>query len=522
MEAHMFKCLTSTFLAVAMTLTMLMAATACNGAEDGPKGDSATELTIPVSLTSETTEETTEPEPLPSVPSPTPGYVDPEYVRMLDDVTPDMMNCDYWIATGMAGGFDMDEPLMDADQIASFNEENITVFEREDGTELFSLPGIGETVSGDDLRYLLEANRSQVPDDPSEYYLNGAPTTRSYWDGLVALDNLSAVEDEMPVRFAYTVKRATVRLFPTEDRVFESSSDRYFDYLLFSECMPFMPVAVLHESTDGNYYYVVFDSFAAWVRKDAIAFCHNRDEWETRQNPAQFLTVIEREIRLGNDPYSPATTNLVLPMGTKMELVPVSAAPASIGQRTTYGDYVVKVPTRGSDGFIVDEYVLIPVSDDVIVGVLELTPANILRETFKLLGDRYGWGGDLQANDCTGISREIYNTFGVKLPRTRQSLVTGIHKVDLTDLDESSRVDAIRQLAPGSLISMPGHMTIYIGMVNDRPYVISSVGTLVQPAPGSTDAMHPDSVVLSSLYVRTRGLYTWLELMKTAMEFSAE
>ena len=232
------------------------------------------------------------------------------------------------------------------------------------------------------------------------------------------------------MKYGFTTKRMTVRMFPTEDRVFESASDQYFDSLLYSECMPYMPVVVLHESTDGEYLYVVFDSFSAylyvvfdsfsaWLRKDAVALCKDRKDWEARQNPGQWLVVTEREIRLGNDPYSPLTTDLVLPMGTRMErmeLVPAKNAPKTINQRTTYGNYVVKVPTRGTDGFIKDELVLIPVSDDVNAGYLPLTSANIVRQAFKLLGDRYGWGGDLQANDCTGITREIYRCFGVLLP----------------------------------------------------------------------------------------------------------
>ena len=459
---------------------------------------------------------------LPSVPSPTPMEVDDGYVRSLIDVTPDMMNCEYWIAQGMANGFNMDAVLMTEAQIASFNRENATVFEKGDGTELFRMDDVVDSFDGSILRYLLQDNRGQIPSDPQNYYLNGSPTTASYWQDLAALDNLDAVPDTITPRFGFVVKRATLRLFPTEDRVFEERDDQYFDYLLFSECMPFCPAIVLHESSDGNYYYVVFDSFAAWVKKDCIALCTSYDDWMARRDPEQILTVTAREIRLGNDPYSPATTNLVLPMGTHMELVPASSAPASVGQRTTFGDYVVKLPTRGSDGYIVDEYVLIPVSDDVVVGVLPFTSANVVRETFKLLGDRYGWGGDLQANDCTGIVREIYSVFGFIVPRGKQSSVTGIHKVDMTDMSETERLAEYGQMIPGSVLYMPGHAMVYIGTSNGRPFVISAVGHIVQPEPGSNDALQPNSVVLSSLYVRTRSLKTWMSLIKTSVTYVEE
>ena len=205
-----------------------------------------------------------------------------------------------------------------------------------------------------------------------------------------------------------------------------------------------------------------------------------------------------------------------------MELVPADEAPDVINQRTTYGDYVVKVPTRGNNGYIEDEYVLIPVSDDVHVGFLPYTPANIVRQAFKLLGDRYGWGGDLQANDCTGITREIYRCFGILLPRVGQSSSKGVYKVDMSDMDEDEKLAEIGKLTPGSLISFPGHMMIYLGTEDGVPYVISAVGSFVAPEPGPTDVIHPDSVIITSLYVRRASLKTWLESATVAIIIKPE
>ena len=463
--------------------------------------------------TSETTVETTEPSAEERVILKTPDgktVIDTTYVRTIGDVTPEMMTPDYWI------GEDDNEVLMTPEEIAEFNYNNRAIIKAADNKTIMPhLEDFGDTFDGNILRTFLTDNSKSVPKDPAKMYLNGKPTTAEYWQNLVALSNIDAVPDQITVKYGFSTKRMTVRMFPTEDRVFESAEDQYFDSLLYSECMPYMPVVVLHESTDGEYLYVVFDSFSAWVRKDAIALCKDRKDWEARQNPAQWLVVTEREIRLGNDPHSPLTTDLVLPMGTRMELVPAKSAPKSINQRATYGNYVVKVPTRGSDGYIKDELVLIPVSDDVNAGYLPLTPANIVRQAFKLLGDRYG--GDLQANDCTGITREIYRCFGVLLPRVGQSASKGVYKVDMSGMKEKEKLSVISELKPGSLISFPGHMTIYVGTKDGKPYVISACGTFVMPAPGSTEVIHPESVILNSLYVRNRSLVTWLDRSTTAL-----
>lgn len=497
-------------------LAAVTAAVLCGCKKEAP---ATTESTLPSaskttsSEASETSEETSEPSISESIVLKTPDgktVVDTKYVRMIDDVKPEMLYADYWIKDGH------DKALMTNEQIAEFNKTNRGVIKASDKTILPHPEDYEETLEGKVLRTFLNDNVKAVPKDPAKYYLNGKPTTKKYWDNLVALSNIDGVPETVQVRYAFTTKRMTLRQFPTEDRVFENTSDRYYDSILFSECMPYMPVAVLHESTDGKYLYVVFDSFAAWVKKDAIAFCKDKEDWLARQNPGQWLVVTAREIRLGNDPYSSKTSNLVLPMGTRMELVPANKAPKSIHQRTTYGDYVVKVPTRANDGNIKDEYVQIPVSDDVNVGYLPLTPANIVRQAFKLQGDRYGWGGDLQANDCTGITREIYRCFGILLPRTGQSTSKGIYKVDMSKMSDKKKLEVINGLTPGSLISMPGHMMIYLGTVNGKPYVISACGSFVAPYPGSTEAVHPNSVIVSSLYVRTRGLNTWLSKSTTA------
>lgn len=433
------------------------------------------------------------------------------YIRMPDGVKPEMMNASYWIKEGS------DKILMDESEIKGFNRDNLLPIKAKDGTELPLFNEIGDTLNGEILRTFLRDNEAAVPKDPSQYYLNGKSTDSSYWQQLVGLSNIEGVPDEIKVRFGYTVKRMTVRLFPTEDKVYEGASDKFFDAMIYSECMPYLPVVVLHESTDGEYLYVVFDSYSAWVRKDAVALCESRDDWESRQAPKHFLTVTGRELRFGDDPYTPAVSNLVLPMGTRMALADLAEAPQSVTHRATFANYVVKVPTRGEDGYVKDEYVLIPVSDDVTPGYLSLTPANILRQSFKLLGDRYGWAGDLRANDCTGIIREVYNCFGILIPRGAQSKVKGVFKTDMSEMSDKEKLGVFAGLEAGSLIYMPGHAMIYIGTVDNVPYVINANGGFTPPEPGSNDRIYTRSVTVNSLYVRTSSLKSWLSRCNTAV-----
>ncbi|MBQ6017412.1 MAG: SH3 domain-containing protein [Clostridiales bacterium] len=494
-----------------LILSAALAASLCACSSGGPESLSTNPtVTETASTSTETTAESSSADFI-TEPSTSASLADTDFVRIVDGVSPEMMNPDFWISE------DDNELLMTSDEIAQFNYANRVHQKTGDGVQMPYFDECEDTLDGNILRAFLNENASMAPKDPSKYYLNGNKTTKEYWDDLIKLSNIEGIPDEIEVRFGFTVKRMTLRLFPTEDRVFEDSSDELFDYMLYAECMPYMPVLILHESLDGEYLYVVFDSYASWVRKDAVAMCKDRDDWNDRQNPEHWLTVTGRELRLGDDPYVEAVRDLVLPMGTRMELILSSEAPSSISNRSTYGNYIVKVPTRGTDGFIKDEYVLIPISDDATIGYLPLTSANIVRQAFKLLGDRYGWGGDLRANDCTGITREIYRCFGVLLPRVGQSGSTGVYKVDMSDMSSEEKLEVIKDLAPGSLISMPGHMTIYLGTVDGIPYVISATGSFSVPAPGPTETIHANTVIVTSIYVRLSSQKTWLDAMKTAL-----
>ena len=494
---------TRKIIALILCSSMILSAAGCS--EQAATDTSDTTITTDSTATESTMETNTE------------TTIETGYVRTIPGIEPEMMTVDYWLANAVSQGFDLDEVIMSDAQIGSFNRNNRVQIKTSDDMEMPFLDEFGDTLDGEILRHLLAEYEAQIPEDPSAYYLNGQPTTAEYWRGLAVLANIDGIEDTIQVRYGFTVKRSTSRLFPTDDRALEGPEDQFFDKNIFSECMPYVPVVILHESSDGEYYYAVFDSFGGWVRKDVIALCTDRDDWIARQNPDQVLTVTARELRLGDDPYFEDARDLVLPMGTHMELVRADDAPAVINQRRTFGDYVVKVPARSDNGYIRDEYVLIPSSDDVTVGYLPYTIGNTIRQALKFSGDRYGWAGDLRANDCTGIIREMYNCFGINMPRGKQSEVTGVNTVDMSEMTDADKLSTIAELNPGSLLFFPGHAMIYLGTRGGVPYVISAVGSFVEPAPGSEDRIRANGGIINNLYVRRVSLVTWLEAIKTAV-----
>lgn len=443
------------------------------------------------------------------------GTAQEEYVRLAAGVTAEMQSADYWLSKKNRQAVRADKPLMTAAQIAYFNRANakqITV-----GEESFALADIPDSVSGGVVRALIGSHAA--PDDPKTRYVNGQATDGAYWDALAADTAIDGIGESVEVRFGYSVRRASLRSFPTNDFAGSTPTDKLYDKLVMSEFMPYLPLAVLHESADGEWYYVLLYGFGGWVEKKNVALCRDRADWEARMTPKEFLTVTGRELRLAEEPYSPRVSALALPMGTKLPLVRAADAPATINARRSYGCYVVRLPVRGEDGYIEDEYALVPVTEDVAVGYLPFTAENELRLAFKLLGDRYGWAGMYGANDCSGVVHEIFACFGFTLPRTAEAIMRtdGWQYLDLAAGSDADKLKALANIPAGSLLAFPGHIMVYLGRTGGRAYVISSVGSFAEPE--ETD-FAVNSVTVSSLAdtVRRSGK-TWLASLDGALVF---
>src|SRR3546814_3966393 len=100
-----------------------------------------------------------------------------------------------------------------------------------------------------------------------------------------------------------------------------------------------------------------------------------------------------------------------------------------------------------------------------------LTRANLIRQAFKFLGERYGWGHSYGTRDCSGFVSEIYRSFGVQLPRntSAQSVSPALNRLAFDAGDSrDKRMAAASGLQVGDLVYIPGHVRRVIGHDNGR------------------------------------------------------
>src|SRR5690606_16400823 len=131
--------------------------------------------------------------------------------------------------------------------------------------------------------------------------------------------------------------------------------------------------------------------------------------------------------------------------------------------------YVVELPVRGDDGRLAFQAALLPRSADVAPDYLPLTEANLIRQAFKFLGERYGWGHSYNTRDCSGVVSEIYRSFGVLLPRntSAQAVSPALNRLGFDAGDShAARAQALRDARPGDLVYIPGHVMMVIGQAD--------------------------------------------------------
>ena len=195
-------------------------------------------------------------------------------------------------------------------------------------------------------------------------------------------------------------------------------------------------------------------------------------------------------------------SELQLDMGVRVPLADVPLDVPVNGQHP-YTSWILRLPVRDADGSLAFEPALLQKKEESAADYLPLTRANLIRQAFKFLGERYGWGHSYNGRDCSGFVSEIYRSMGVQLPRNTsdQSVSPAFERVHF---DESSsretRMAAVAKMDVGDLVYIPGHVMMVVGRIGDVPYVIHDTnGGSYLGADGELHSMHLNGVSLTPL-----------------------
>lgn len=328
------------------------------------------------------------------------------------------------------------------------------------------------TLSSQQVRSWIES-LSSVP-ERDMFDASGSKYERADYDAFIASLALERIPATQTTRFGLVVRRADLRTFPSMLSGFTSADSQNIDRFQETALFPGTPVAMVHESSDGNWWFVVSALYTAWVEKQFVAEGSAEQVFGyTRKAP--YLVVTGATVKTVSTPARPEVSELQLDMGVRVPVLADWPPSQPVNGQHPYTSHVIELPERAPDGSLRFSPALLPRTADTTDNYLPLTRANILDQGFKFLGERYGWGHSNNARDCSGFVSEVYRSFGVQLPRnTRdQSVSPALNRITFTPSDDHQRrLAVLRNLHVGDLIYIPGHVMMVIGFDQGMPYVI--------------------------------------------------
>ena len=117
-----------------------------------------------------------------------------------------------------------------------------------------------------------------------------------------------------------------------------------------------------------------------------------------------------------------------------------------------------------------------------------LTRRAVLTEAFSLLGSPYGFGGAGGGRDCSRYLLDIFESFGVAMPRhSGWQARAGSFSVDVSALDEDDKLTVLDEAANKgiALLYFPGHIMLYLGRDEDgAPMAIHALAEYLEPCDG--------------------------------------
>jgi cell wall-associated NlpC family hydrolase len=374
-----------------------------------------------------------------------------------------MLTADFWIHQLAQP----DRVLLDATAITA---QNTALFQRDPSMrDLHTLPTTSTRAQVLDWIGKI----SKLPEKPL-YDEQGVRVPADQLQQIVDQLALDRVPTEQPARYGLVVKRAALRSFPTDVRVFTSDDDQDIDRFQETAEFPGTPVVIVHESRDGQWLFVESPRYAAWTRADNVAvgtpeqvFSYVAKAPQRVVTGASVQTVYTRE--------QPAVSQLQLDMGVAVPVDVTHPADQPVNGQSPYTLYVIELPVRTATGGLALSPALLQRQTDTTDHYLPLTEANILRQAFKFLGERYGWGHAYDGRDCSGFVSDVYRSMGVQMPRdTSRQAVSPVlaHQAFNSKDSRDTRMKAVNALQVGDLVYIPGHVMMVIGRFNGEPYVI--------------------------------------------------
>lgn len=366
-------------------------------------------------------------------------------------------------------------PAPDTQVLSSAQIEKLNAYTRDTLRLVRDVTAVGPVYAGAELTAACDDTIGQMR-KRHLFRADGTPADDTFYGPLLSRMAPDTVPPEITVGYGVVVWRTDLRLLPTTDALCAGPGRTAVDRLQNSGLEIGTPLAILHASSDGEWWYVLTPLSAGWIATDAAATCTHA-ELRNHAHATDFIVVTEPEAVIYAGPcrgreYGPVRMGTVLPV-------------RGAEDRSTIP---IAVPFQSTDGSALWARGYLRTCD-VSRGFLPYTPRTIVEQAFKLLDTPYGWGDVCGARDCSRLIQEVFATVGVTMPR------------------DSSAQEAVGVLIPSladavggiTTLKLDGHIMLYLGEAWGEPYAIHALRAYREPSPAGERLRVVDRVVVSDL-----------------------
>lgn len=299
------------------------------------------------------------------------------------------------------------------------------------------------------------------------YAADRQPVSKSEMAGIASNADVPFGEANLP---GIALTDADVRVLPTAKALYPSADSAAgargllrLDSLQNSTIRPGEPLRVLHYSKDTAWVFVATGSVVGWVKASAIAGVNA--EFIDRWTYSDYAVVTVDNVKL-ND-------SAVAKMGTVL--------PREGGW--------LYLPVRGEFGRATVSKISLP-ADLWAPFPIAFTPRNAAGAIDRMMGEPYGWGGVSGYRDCSAMTKDYFSLFGIWLPRNSGDQAKTGARIPLSNVApmERERVIAEKATPFASLIQMPGHIMLYLGVYDSEPVVFHNIWGVRVNGPGGKPA----------------------------------
>ncbi len=383
-----------------------------------------------------------------------------------------------------------DKVIMSAKRIERFNEINCTK-----GTTLEKVILMDNIMSG---RQLSENILSSIKDirKKKRYTTDNMRVDNLFFEAIYRNIDLNKIPDKINVKFGLTLRRANLRILPTDEIIMSRKNEHDFDRFQDSAIDVGQPLALLWETRDKKWAYVKTEITPGWIHAEDIAISDNKNDIVEYSDAQEFVVATGNKIDIFSDSKCENFLDSAQ-MGTRFPLM-----------SSKKGYFIITFPVANRRNKLSFRKAYIPIYEDVNTGYLLYTKRNAINQAFKLLHTPYGWGGMKGERDCSRFIMNVFACFGIRMPRnsSRQARM-GV------------KIARIEKLSPCiSTLYLPRHIMLYLGKDNENYYVIHDTWAYTEGKWPRVTKKHIGKVVVSDLslgeYSKTGSLLERLKIMK--------